>query len=191
MRDGKETDWHTLPPGERAIYFAYIHQDPRAGSFANLTVAENLRMACLESARVWRTALNGAMDAEFSSRLANTGPAGKLGARLSELSQGQRQMVAMQAALIRHPHLLLADEHTASLDQANARQCMELTTHLWNHGAAVIMVTHDAVLAKQYGTRLIAFHSGRIVANLANPDKDALELQRLLSLCGMGLLEQG
>ena len=56
-RDGGKTDWYALPLAERAGYFAYIHQDPRAGSFVNLTVAENLRMASLSSSRLWRRLL--------------------------------------------------------------------------------------------------------------------------------------
>ena len=189
-RDGKEADWHTLPPAERARYFAYIHQDPRSGSFVNLTVAENLRLASLQSSRLWRPAITRAVEAELTDRLSKSGLAGKLDSRLFELSQGQRQMVALEAALIRAPHLLLADEHTASLDQTNAKQCMELTTQLWQrYGSAVMMITHDVVAAKQYGNRLLAFQSGRLVANMAAEEKNALGLPRLLALCGMGVLE--
>ena len=187
VHDGKESSWHALPAAERARHFAYIHQDPRAGSFANLTVAENLRLASLASARFWRRAITGPVEAGLAERLAKSGLANKLGARLFELSQGQRQMVALEAALIRAPRLLLADEHTASLDQENAKQCMTLTTELWErHGAAVMMITHDAVAAQQYGTRLLAFRAGKLVANMPAEKKNAMDLPRLLAYCGMG-----
>jgi len=189
-RDGGKTDWYALPLAERAGYFAYIHQDPRAGSFVNLTVAENLRMASLSSSRLWRRALTPAFEAEVAGRLGSAGLSGKLHARLSELSQGQRQMVALQTALLRRPHLLLADEHTASLDQSNAKQCMEMTTQFWERGSSVVMITHDPVTARQYGTRLLAFQAGRIVADMGARDKNALTLERMLALCGMGVLEE-
>jgi putative ABC transport system ATP-binding protein len=190
-RGGTKADWHALPPAERARYFAYIHQDPRAGSFGNLTVAENLRMSSLGTSRLWRPALNSGSEAELAVRLGQSGLANKLRSLVVELSQGQRQMIALHAALMRQPNLLLADEHTASLDQANAKKCMELTTQLWKQqGAAVVMITHDPVTARQYGTRLLALQSGRVVANMAEGEKNALALEQFLALCGMGVFEE-
>jgi len=186
-QDGRKTDWHALSAMERTRYFAYIHQDPRAGSFPHLTVAENLRMASLSSSRLWRRAIDRDFDAEAAARLNSAGLADKLHAPVAELSQGQRQMVALQTAMLRRPCLLLADEHTASLDQANANQCLNMTTQLWQErGASVVMITHNPVIAQQYGTRLLALQAGRITAEMGGGDKAALSLDRMLALCGMG-----
>ncbi len=189
-QDGRKTDWYALSAAERTRYFAYIHQDPHAGSFPHLTVAENLRMASLSSSHLWRRAINRDFETEATARLEAAGLAEKLHAPVAELSQGQRQMVVLQAAMLRGPRLLLADEHTASLDQANANHCLNMTTQLWQErGASVVMITHNPVIAQRYGTRLLALQAGRIAAEFNGRDKSALSLERMLALCGMGAAE--
>ena len=75
-----------------------------------------------------------------------------LGERLSfypsQLSGGQKQRVAIARAMINNPRILLADEPTGALDQASGRQVMELFRKLNEEGTTVIMITHDANVAK-------------------------------------------
>lgn len=61
------------------------------------------------------------------------------------LSQGQAQRVAIARALVHRPKLLLADEPTSSLDDANARLALDLLiAQARACGAALLVVTHDA-----------------------------------------------
>ena len=62
--------------------------------------------------------------------MAAVGLEDKLQSRIGELSHGQRQLLAIEMALLRRPALLLLDEHTASLDRRNAEKCMEATNRL-------------------------------------------------------------
>lgn len=71
-----------------------------------------------------------------------------LGHRLNQLphllSGGERQRVAVARALINRPHLILADEPTASLDFENGRRVMELlVAEARTHERRVIVITHD------------------------------------------------
>ncbi len=67
-----------------------------------------------------------------------------LEARPRQLSQGERQRVAICRALIAEPKLLLADEPTGSLDPENQQRIVDLLTNQAKaHQAALIMVTHD------------------------------------------------
>ena len=66
----------------------------------------------------------------------------------SQLSGGQKQRVAIARAMINHPRILLADEPTGALDQASGRQVMELFETLNREGTTIIMITHDASVAK-------------------------------------------
>jgi ABC-type lipoprotein export system ATPase subunit len=63
---------------------------------------------------------------------------------------GERQRVAIARALAARPSLLLADEPTARLDNANARAVGDLLARLAREtGAAVICATHDDALIER------------------------------------------
>jgi len=67
--------------------------------------------------------------------------------RVSRLSMGERQRVALARALAARPALLLADEPTARLDEANARAIGALFAELARRtGTAIVCATHDPVL---------------------------------------------
>ena len=67
--------------------------------------------------------------------------------RVARLSTGERQRVAIARALAAAPSLLLADEPTARLDEANARAVGALFAELARTtGAAIVCATHDPVL---------------------------------------------
>ena len=66
-----------------------------------------------------------------------------------QLSGGQQQRVAIARALAGEPRFLLADEPTGNLDSLMARQVMELLEEINRNGATIVMVTHDAELARR------------------------------------------
>ena len=81
--------------------------------------------------------------------LALVGLAGRDGLRVSRLSSGERQRVAVARALAARPALLLADEPTARLDYESARATGVLLDRLAREtGTAVVCATHDSVLAR-------------------------------------------
>lgn len=89
-------------------------------------------------------------------------PASRQPVRL--LSGGEQQRVALAAALISRPALLLVDEPTSQLDQENATRVIELLrTARDEHGATVLMVTHDAAAAAGMD-RQLSIRDGRIGA---------------------------
>ena len=65
-----------------------------------------------------------------------------------QLSGGQNQRVAIARAIVGNPKLLLADEPTGALDSSSGKQVMELFSELHENGATIIMITHDANIAK-------------------------------------------
>ena len=71
---------------------------------------------------------------------------GELGHRYPrQLSQGQAQRVAIARAVINRPAVLLADEPTANLDDAQARAALEvLRRHAETVGATLVVASHDA-----------------------------------------------
>jgi putative ABC transport system ATP-binding protein len=85
-----------------------------------------------------------------------------------ELSGGERQRVAIARALIGGRHLLLADEPTGSLDQANGEAVMRMLVSACTKGVAAVVVTHDAHLAS-FADRVVNLRDGRIVDQPASP----------------------
>jgi lipoprotein-releasing system ATP-binding protein len=82
-----------------------------------------------------------------------------------QLSGGMRQRVAIARALANDPVLLLADEPTGNLDTRNAAAVFDIFARLaLEEGRAVIVVTHDAELARR-ATRRIHIVDGRIVSD--------------------------
>jgi ABC-type lipoprotein export system ATPase subunit len=73
---------------------------------------------------------------------------------VADLSSGQRERVAVARALAPRPALLLADEPTARLDQANALTVARLLLGLARTGAAVVCATHDPLLVEQADERI-------------------------------------
>lgn len=84
--------------------------------------------------------------------------------RPSELSGGEQQRVAIARAVILRPRVLLADEITGNLDSANSEQVLALLSQLnQSTGVAIVLVTHDPVIAKTMG-RVLHMKDGRIEA---------------------------
>ena len=79
----------------------------------------------------------------------------------TQLSGGQKQRVAIARAMINHPKILLADEPTGALDSKSGKQIMELFERLNQEGVTVLMITHDANIAKN-AHRMATIYDGRL-----------------------------
>ncbi|HEY0492707.1 MAG TPA: ABC transporter ATP-binding protein [Candidatus Dormibacteraeota bacterium] len=80
----------------------------------------------------------------------------------ARMSGGQRQRVAIARALINNPALLLADEPTGALDSRSGDQVMAILDDLNRSGQTIVLVTHDARLARTHATRVIELIDGRV-----------------------------
>jgi putative ABC transport system ATP-binding protein len=86
--------------------------------------------------------------------LGRVGLAHRLSHRPHQLSGGERQRVAIARAVVSDPPLLLADEPTGNLDSAASASLLELLATLNRDGTAIIVITHDADVAKALPRRL-------------------------------------
>jgi putative ABC transport system ATP-binding protein len=82
----------------------------------------------------------------------------------TQLSGGQQQRVSIARALVNDPVLLLADEPTGALDSATTGQVMDLFQELHKQGMTIVIVTHDANIAK-YAARIVTFRDGIVISD--------------------------
>jgi len=82
----------------------------------------------------------------------------------SALSGGEKQRVAIARALINNPKIIFADEPTGNLDSSTGEAIMDILEKLnKDEGVAILMVTHEAELAKA-ANRLIRMKDGEVVS---------------------------
>ena len=97
---------------------------------------------------------------EAAEALRRVGLGDQLDRLPSQLSGGEQQRVCVARALINQPNLILADEPTGNLDEANEAIVLGLFADLHRAGHTIVMVTHDAKVGRR-AERRIELHHGR------------------------------
>ncbi|QEC48714.1 ABC transporter ATP-binding protein [Baekduia soli] len=130
-----------------------------------LTAAENVLLPALVA---------GERPGDYADRvdelLALVGLTDRAAHRPSEMSGGEQQRVAIARSLLRHPHVLLADEPTGNLDSAAGAVVLGLLRRLVDDGQTAVMVTHDAGAAA-LADRVAFFRDGEIVCEVPGGDR--------------------
>jgi len=100
--------------------------------------------------------------ASVASLLADVGLTERANARPATLSGGEAARAGLAVALANDPPLLLADEPTGEVDEANERLILDLLRHRAEAGRAVVIVTHSTRAALE-ADRIVHLQDGRIV----------------------------
>ena len=85
----------------------------------------------------------------------------------SQLSGGEQQRVCVARALINSPEIVLADEPTGNLDEANEEIVVDLFHKLHDEGTTLIVVTHDPEVA-EVAQRTLVLRSGKLAKEVVN-----------------------
>ncbi|MBC7896714.1 MAG: ABC transporter ATP-binding protein [Cytophagaceae bacterium] len=99
--------------------------------------------------------------------------------RVGGYSKGMRQKVGIAIALAKRARALLLDEPTSGLDPKASNEFSELLSMLREHGAAILMATHDLFRAKESGTRVGIMKHGTLVQTLSTADIGHADLERI------------
>lgn len=132
----------------------YVFQD--FNLLPGLTAVENVAFPLELDGTGWRKARETSLEV-----LVECGIGDLADRRPEDMSGGQAQRVAIARALVGPRRLLLADEPTGALDSTTGRAILELLRNRADHGAAVVMVTHEARFAA-WADRTVYLRDGRI-----------------------------
>ena len=80
--------------------------------------------------------------------LARVGLEGRGGDRVFQLSGGEQQRVAVARLLVKKPDLILADEPTGALDEANGQMVLGFIREMAREGSAAVIATHNPGIAR-------------------------------------------
>ncbi len=155
------TNWALLSPRNRAVLrrrrCGFVFQSLALLPMA--TALENVDAPMLLDGRP-----RGDRTPRAAAMLERVGLAHKSDQFPDQLSGGEQQRVAIARALVHGPAVVLADEPTGSLDSATAQDITNvLVLAARDHGAAVVLVTHDERVAA-HADRIVRLDSGRIAA---------------------------
>ena len=161
-KDFKDGDWDTYRNHSVGFVFQSYNLIPHQ------TVLANVELALTLSGVSKKERHQRAKDA-----LEKVGLGNQIRKRPNQMSGGQMQRVAIARALVNDPDILLADEPTGALDSATSVQIMDLLREI-SKDKLIIMVTHNADLAKEYSSRIIQLKDGEVIDD-SNPfNKDEL-----------------
>jgi microcin C transport system ATP-binding protein len=165
--DASTVDLLTLPEADlqaiRGQDISMIFQEPMTALNPLFTIgeqiAEVLRLKMgMPTAQCVQTAIQLIADTGIAE------PARRAQAYPHQLSGGQRQRAMIAMALACKPQLLLADEPTTALDVTVRKQILDLLTSLQQkYAMAVVLITHDLNLVRQFADRVAVMENGYIV----------------------------
>jgi ABC-type lipoprotein export system ATPase subunit len=134
----------------------FVWQNPSRNLIPYLTVQQNVELPLLLAGRL------NAEGRKWAADLVDTvGLSHRRSHHVMELSMGEQQRAAIAIGLSNRPGLILADEPTGSVDDANAEAILEVLHRLSNEfGTTVIIVTHDVRVSRMVD-RVVGIRDGR------------------------------
>jgi ABC-2 type transport system ATP-binding protein len=121
-------------------------------------------------------------DGRVDSLLALTGLADRADDRVETYSLGMRQRLAIAAALLTEPDLVILDEPTTGLDPAGIREIRALLRRLADAGTSVFVSSHQLAELEQICDHLVLLRSGRLVYQGSLPDLLALQPANIVAV---------
>lgn len=153
----------------------YVPQRHTLATSIRASVAEIVAIGRLPYRSLWRPwRRDSATDRQITARALDlVGLGDRASADVSQLSGGQQRRVLIARALASTPDMLIMDEPTAGVDQANQQILAGVLGTLAGRGTTMLIVTHEVEALAHILTRVLVIDSGRIVFD--GPPADYLQ----------------
>ncbi len=170
------------------VRFANVHEARRHGISAvfqefslipTLSVAQNLSLG--EEPRRGGLLDRGALRERARAMLADLGFAIDVDAPVAGLTRAQQQMVEIAKGLRGEVSVLILDEPTASLTDAETQRLFELVARLQARGVGIVYISHRMQEIAQIADRITVLRDGRQVTTVEARETDADRLIELMS----------
>lgn len=179
----KDKDIGRLSEENRSIHIGRVHQNPSMGVAPSLTILENMSLADNKSKKfTLRRLIKKNRIPEYIRLLKelDLGLENQLNTEVKFLSGGQRQSLSLVMATMKHPDLLLLDEHTAALDPKTSFVVMEKTKEvIERNNITTIMISHNMKDAIDYSDRIIMLDKGQVILDRDSHDITEAELMEI------------
>lgn len=176
----------SLKEEKRSVHIGRVYQNPSMGVSPSLTILENMSLADKKSENfTLRKLVKKNRIPEYIKLLKelDLGLETKLNTQVKFLSGGQRQSLSLVMATMKHPDLLLLDEHTAALDPKTSFVVMEKTKEIIEkHNMTTIMISHNMKDAIDYSDRVIMLDKGEIILDRESKsitEEELMEIYRM------------
>lgn len=146
-----------------------VHQIINDGVVQDLTIAENLILDQLCDGRFPAFMSKSVLHERAREVAATIGIDLPLDTQVADLSQADKQLVAIARALSVKPRLLILDEPTSSLSEREALRLFEAVEHMRDQGVAIMYISHRMSDIRRLADRIAALREGRIVGLFEKP----------------------
>jgi ABC-type sugar transport system ATPase subunit/ribose/xylose/arabinose/galactoside ABC-type transport system permease subunit len=159
-----------------SLGIATIYQEPML--CPDLSVAENIFLSMLS--KTFRVISWREINRRVNSLLEEVGISLPLNSPVSQLSQAQRQMVEIAKALLRDSKLLIMDEPTSSLSEAEIERLFDVVIKLKRRGVGIIYISHRIEEVFRLADRVTVLRDGKHVGTFDVKDVDEESLIQLM-----------
>ncbi|MDQ6936784.1 MAG: ATP-binding cassette domain-containing protein [Actinomycetota bacterium] len=179
--DGRPVSVRT-PRDSAALGIEIVYQD--LALCENLDIVQNMFLG-RETITGGRTLNENSMEKAAGETLASLSvrTVKSVRQRVSSLSGGQRQTVAIAKAVLWNSKLVILDEPTAALGVAQTDQVLQLVRRLADRGLAVVLISHNMLDVLQVADRIAALYLGQMAAIV---DRDTVNQTQLVELITTG-----
>lgn len=171
--EGKEVNIHD-PRQAGALGIEVVYQD--LALCENLDIVQNMFLGREESENGTLSEASMELQATKALQSLSVRTVKSVRQKVSSLSGGQRQTVAIARSVLRNAKLVILDEPTAALGVAQTEQVLNLVRRLADSGVAVIIISHNLVDVFKVCDDIAVLYLGRMVAQIATKDTNQADV---------------